>query len=84
MVVNKVPSHSANRADADSVPRGEGDDPLQAEAYWLDAEHWNVYQRPISADTLRRKLRVGSKRARALTRHIRQQRQPGAVLTAVE
>ncbi|MBB3053067.1 hypothetical protein FHS23_004110 [Prauserella isguenensis] len=84
-VVNNVPGHSANTTDADSeVPHGEDDDPLREEAYRLDAEHWNLYQRPISADTLRRKLSIGSKRARTLTRHIRQHRQPGAVLAAVE
>jgi hypothetical protein len=83
--VNKAPGHSTNGADADSKPpHREDGDPLREEAYRLDAEHWNLYQRPISADTLRRKLSIGSKRARALTRHIRQQRQPGAVLTTVE
>lgn len=83
--VNNMPGHSANSADA--VPEalhGEDDDPLREEAYRLDAEHWNLYQRPISADTLRRKLSIGSTRARALTRHIRQHHQTGAVLAAVE
>lgn len=84
-VVNNAPGHSANTTDTDSeVSHGEGDDPLREEAYRLDAEHWNLYQRPISADTLRRKLSIGSKRARALTHHIRQQRQPEAALAAVE
>lgn len=81
-VVNNMPGHST---EADSAePYGEEGDPLCEEAYRLDAEHWNLYQRPISADTLRRKLSIGSKRARALTRNIRQHRQPAAVLTAVE
>ncbi|WP_040589749.1 DUF2637 domain-containing protein, partial [Sciscionella marina] len=84
-MVNNVPGHGANNADADSEPpHGEGDDPLCEEAHRLDAERWNLYQRPISADTLRRKLGIGSTRARALTRHIRQHRQPVAVLAAVE
>ncbi|WP_028850741.1 DUF2637 domain-containing protein [Thermocrispum municipale] len=84
-VVNNVPGHSADSADAGSeVPHGEDDDPLREEAYRLDAEHWNLHQRPISADTLRRKLSIGSTRARALTHHIRQYRQPGAALAAVE
>jgi hypothetical protein len=82
-VLNNAPGHSTNSADADSeAPHGEDDDPLREEAYQLDAEHWNLYQRPISANTLRRKLSIGSKRARALTRHIRQHRQPAAVLAA--
>jgi hypothetical protein len=84
-IVNNMPGHSTNSADAGSeLPHGADDDPLREEAYRLDAEHWNLHQRPISADTLRRRLSIGSKRARALTHHIRQYRQPGAVLAAVE
>ncbi|MEV6228056.1 DUF2637 domain-containing protein [Saccharopolyspora shandongensis] len=84
--VNNMTGHSVNSRDAGlQAPHGDDDDdPLREEAYRLDAEHWNLYQRPISADTLRRKLSIGSTRARALTRHIRQHRQPGAVLAAVE
>lgn len=75
---NNTPGHST---DTDSVtPGSEDDDPLRAEAYRLDAEHWNLYRRPIS-DNLRRRLGVGSRRARALTRHIRQHRQPDALAT---
>ncbi|WP_338603045.1 DUF2637 domain-containing protein [Saccharopolyspora sp. ID03-671] len=84
-VENNMPGHSANSAGAvQETASGEDDDPLREEAYRLDAEHWNLYQRPISADTLRRKLSIGSTRARALTRHIRQHHQPGTVLAAVE
>ncbi|GAA4856025.1 DUF2637 domain-containing protein [Pseudonocardia sp. C8] len=84
-IVNNVPGHSTNSADADSEPPDGGDDDLLLEeAYRLDAEHWNLYQRPISADTLRRKLSIGSRRSRALTRHIRQHRRPGPALAAVE
>ncbi|GAB3288888.1 DUF2637 domain-containing protein [Parasphingorhabdus pacifica] len=84
-VVNNTPGHNANSADAVSEPPHDEDDaPLREEAYRLDAEHWNLHQRPISADTLRRKLSIGSTRARALTRHIRQHRQPGTMLAAVE
>ena len=83
--VNNMPGHSANSADPDSEPpHGDDDDPLREQAYRLDAEHWNLYQRPISADTLRRKLGIGSTRARTLTHHIRQQRQPGVPLAPVE
>lgn len=79
-----MPGHNVSCADGVPVgPHGEDGDLLRAEAYRLDAEHWNLYQRPISADTLRRKLSIGSTRARALTRHIRQHRQPEAML-AVE
>ena len=61
----------------DAVPEpANGDDPLHEEAYRLDAEHWDRHHRPISADTLRRKLSIGSQRARALTRHLRQHHRP--------
>ncbi|MFI0466563.1 DUF2637 domain-containing protein [Saccharopolyspora sp. 5N102] len=86
-VVNNVPGHSASSADGSTESSHSADgDPLCEEAYRLDAEHWNLYQRPISADTLRRKLGIGSTRARALTHHIRRHRRPGAgaVLAAVE
>ncbi|MBA0127232.1 DUF2637 domain-containing protein [Haloechinothrix sp. YIM 98757] len=84
-VVNNTPGHSANSADdVPETPHAEEDDPLCVQAHRLDAEHWNLYQRPISADTLRRTLSIGSARARALTRHGRQQHQPTAVLAAVE
>ncbi|GAB3683945.1 hypothetical protein GCM10027597_32370 [Saccharopolyspora tripterygii] len=84
-VVTNVPGHSSSTTDADlAVSHGVDDDPLREEARRLDAEHWNLYQRPISADTLRRKLSIGSKRARVLTRHIRLHRQPGTVLAAAQ
>ncbi|GAB3288843.1 hypothetical protein GCM10027563_25070 [Parasphingorhabdus pacifica] len=77
--------HSTDKADAaPEAPHDEDDDPLREEAYHLDAEHWNQYQRPISANTLRRKLSIGSTRARTLTRHIRQHHQPATVLTTAE
>ncbi|MBB5153653.1 hypothetical protein BJ970_001187 [Saccharopolyspora phatthalungensis] len=84
-VVNNMPGHSVDSTKTDSgITHGEGYDPLREEAYRLDAEHWNLYQRPISADTLRRKLSIGSTRARALTHYIRQQRHPGPVMATVE
>lgn len=81
---NKTPGHSAKNEDSGSSGEHHdaANDPLREEAYRLDAEHWNMYQRPISADTLRRHLSIGSRRARSLTRRIRQDRQPGAVLLA--
>ena len=83
-VVNNTPGHSIETADAcPEAPHDEDGDPLREEAFRLDTEHWNLHQRPISADTLRRKLSIGSKRARALTHHIRQHHQPGTVLAAV-
>ena len=40
-----------------------------------DAAHRAVYQRPISADTLRRQLRIGAKRARRLVALVRSEAQ---------
>lgn len=37
----------------------------------LDAEHWTAHQRPISAETLRRELKIGGQRARFLVGQIR-------------
>lgn len=56
----------------------EHDDPLVVEACRLDTQHWDKHQRPISAETLRRELRVGSRRARALARVVRSRHQPGS------
>jgi hypothetical protein len=36
-----------------------------------DARHWAEHQRPISADTLRKRLRVGAARSRLLVSIIR-------------
>ena len=81
--VNNTPGHSANGADTGSEPpRCEDVDPLCEQAHQQDAEHWNLYQRPISADTLRRKLGIGSRRARHLTHHIRQHHRPTAQTAA--
>lgn len=82
---NTALGHNATSAEAvPEAPHAAHDDPLRNEAYRLDAEHWNLYQRPISADTLRRNLSIGSKRARALTHHIRQHHQPIGMLGTVE
>jgi hypothetical protein len=36
-----------------------------------DARHWDAHRRPISADTLRKKLRIGAARSRLLVAMIR-------------
>ncbi len=80
-----APGHSVTSAEAvPEAPHAAADDPLRNEAYRLDAEHWNLYKRPISADTLRRNLSIGSRRARALTHHLRQHHQPMEILGTVE
>ncbi|MFE2421909.1 DUF2637 domain-containing protein [Streptomyces hokutonensis] len=52
----------------------QGDDPLLARALVLDARHRAVRQRPISAETLRKELRVGAVRSRQLTALVRMRR----------
>ncbi|WP_091315852.1 hypothetical protein [Amycolatopsis tolypomycina] len=47
------------------------DDDLLGRAREEDARHWDACHRPISADTLRRKLRIGAARSRLLVAMIR-------------
>lgn len=47
------------------------DDDLLERARQADARHWDEHRRPISADTLRRKLRIGAARSRLLVAIIR-------------
>jgi hypothetical protein len=47
------------------------DDDLLERARAEDARHWDEHRRPISADTLRRKLRIGAARSRLLVAIIR-------------
>jgi hypothetical protein len=47
------------------------DQDLLALARAEDAQHWDTYRRPISAESLRKRLRVGTQRSRALIATIR-------------
>jgi hypothetical protein len=61
------------------------DDDLLERAREEDARHWEAHRRPISADTLRRKLRIGAARSRLLVAMIRDDspgRMAGSQLTA--
>jgi hypothetical protein len=60
------------------------DDDLLHRAMQEDARHWEAHRRPISADTLRRKLRIGAARSRLLVAMMRDDtpgRMAGAQLT---
>ncbi|WP_093278176.1 DUF2637 domain-containing protein [Saccharopolyspora shandongensis] len=76
-----IPEHNvpgqgtATGALTSEVSQAVGHDPLFEQACELDSEHWDNHKRPIAADTLRRQLGIGSDRARALTRHVRQRHQ---------
>jgi hypothetical protein len=47
------------------------DDDLLERARQEDARHWEAHRRPISADTLRKRLRIGAARSRLLVAIIR-------------
>jgi hypothetical protein len=47
------------------------DDDLLERARKANTRHWDEHRRPISADTLRRKLRIGAARSRLLVAIIR-------------
>jgi hypothetical protein len=50
---------------------------LLVQARELDAEHWTAHQRPISAETLRRELKIGAQRARVLVSRLRNEHASG-------
>lgn len=54
----------------------ELDDNLMERARQADAEHWRRYQRPISAETLRKHLRVGATTSRTLVAVVRRENAP--------
>lgn len=76
--VNNTPRQSGDNPNPEAWAGIEEKDALVVAACRLDTEHWEKHQRPISAETLRRELRVGSQRARALARVVRSHHQPGS------
>ncbi len=52
-------------------PREAREQDLLHRARAEDVLHWQVYQRPISAETLRKRLRVGTGTARGLVAKLR-------------
>jgi hypothetical protein len=94
-LVEQTESESAGAATGpDSAPADEQsdlaassvvDDDLLERARAADARHWDEHRRPISAETLRRKLRIGAARSRLLVAIIRadsQQRSASAEMPA--
>jgi hypothetical protein len=57
-------------------------DELIALARMEDAQHWAAHRRPISAETLRKRLRVGTARSRSLVAAIRSDRYLEALSSA--
>jgi hypothetical protein len=89
-----APESSREDTQPDGVPADEHngrpasgvvDDDLLERAREADARHWDQRRRPISADTLRRKLRISAARSRLLVTMIRAESQErsaqGGVLT---
>jgi hypothetical protein len=67
---NRRASALNSGAAEESMPSfGDGD--LLERAKGEDARHWAAYQRPISAETLRKRLRIGAARSRMLVSMIR-------------
>jgi hypothetical protein len=62
----QAPSRQSSLPSSDML----GHDLLE-HAREADARHWEEHRRPISADTLRRKLRIGAARSRLLVAIIR-------------
>lgn len=72
-----------DRLDATRWHRGEGGthaqsqrlqeegDPLLPRARMVDARHRELHQRPVSAETLRKELRIGARRSRQLAALVR-------------
>ncbi|WP_151478544.1 DUF2637 domain-containing protein [Streptomyces albicerus] len=62
--------HSENDPDRDRAHV----DPLLERARRMDARHWELHQRPVSAESLRKELRIGADRSRQLVALVRASR----------
>ncbi|SEP54099.1 hypothetical protein SAMN04489732_13656 [Amycolatopsis saalfeldensis] len=68
-----------------SCPRGEAvDDDLLDRAREEDERHWKQYRRPISAETLRKRLGVGAARSRGLVSAVRSGQVAGVSLHSAQ
>ncbi|CAO5184678.1 DUF2637 domain-containing protein [Frankia sp. AiPs1] len=65
------PARSLRGADGSGVHPGARDQDLLHRARAEDVLHWQVHQRPISAETLRKRLHVGAGTARELVARLR-------------
>jgi hypothetical protein len=71
------PTPEETEGSTDAIPEVSAHDELLDRARRADAQHWTDYRRPISADTLRRSLRISSARARFLVSIIRAEQTGG-------
>jgi hypothetical protein len=83
IVLATEPQHSEARAGevTDRLVQFAADDDLIERARREDARHWAALQRPISAETLRKNLRIGAARSRILVSIIRQTGPPASTHT---
>ncbi|HJQ46997.1 MAG TPA: hypothetical protein VJ870_11850 [Amycolatopsis sp.] len=79
-IAQTVPESYRDNAKPDAAPADKHstrpasrmvDDDLLERAREEDTRHWDAHRRPISADTLRRKLRIGAARSRLLVEIVR-------------
>ncbi|MFK0111570.1 DUF2637 domain-containing protein [Streptomyces sp. NPDC091217] len=71
----RAPLSYGTRADGDGDGNGLLRDPLLERARRVDAEHRELHQRPVSAESLRRELRIGAERSRQLVASVRADRE---------
>ncbi|MTD54835.1 hypothetical protein GKO32_12710 [Amycolatopsis sp. RM579] len=57
---------------------GDLDEELVQRARQADADHWRRFRRPVSAETLRKQLRVGARTSRALVALVRSENVPAS------
>jgi hypothetical protein len=64
-------------AEVDGVGDRASEDPLLGRAWQVDAQHRVLHQRPVSAESLRKELRIGADRSRQLVALVRASRNGG-------
>ena len=70
-------SHARQTGRADAA----GLEELLPRARQIDSEHRHRHRRPVSAETLRKQMRIGSMRSRALVQQIRDAQDPATPIT---
>ncbi|MGW4394943.1 hypothetical protein ACWEHA_06595 [Amycolatopsis nivea] len=71
-----TPSRHDHQVGAEACRTAALDKELVGRARRADADHWRRHRRPISAETLRKQLRVGATTSRALVAEVRLQNAP--------
>jgi hypothetical protein len=69
--VVELPGDAGGHQDTQSHHEANFDEGQLDQVVRLNRRHWARHGRPVSAETVRRYLGIGSERARVLTRHVR-------------